>query len=130
MVRRKIHNTKKIKRNNNNNNNNSKEKREKNDERKVTATMKKKKMMVEEKKERTKEEKKEEREKKGNVFEISRKGGPVKKKESPPQCLVWFRLNGLSSSQNGPNSSIHNWCIGGCWFTRALEWNAVNLTIK
>jgi hypothetical protein len=63
------------------------------------------------------------REKEGrNFFEISGKGGPMKRKEkNPPQCLVWFRLNGLGSSQNGQNSLIHNWCIGGCWFTLAHE---------
>jgi hypothetical protein len=69
-------------------------------------------------KERTKEEKKKEEGKKGgNFFEISRKGGPMKRKKNPIQCLVWFRLNGLGSSQNGQNILIHNWCIGGCWFT-------------
>jgi hypothetical protein len=44
----------------------------------------------------------------------------VKRKENiPPQCLVWFRLNGLGSSQNDQNRLIHNWCVGGCWFTQA-----------
>jgi hypothetical protein len=33
--------------------------------------------------------------------------------------MVWFKLNGLGSSQNGQNNLIHNWCIGGCWFTQA-----------
>jgi len=44
-----------------------------------------------------------------------------RRKKNPPQFLVWFRLNGLGSSQNGQNSLIHNWCIGGCWFTMAHE---------
>jgi len=80
--------------------------------------------MVKEKKIRTKEEKKKGRggKRKGeNFFEISaKKGEPVKrrKKQTPPQCLVWFRLNGSGSSQNGQNSLIHNWCIGGCWFSQ------------
>jgi hypothetical protein len=39
-----------------------------------------------------------------------------REKKTSPQCLVWFRLNGLGSSQN---SLIHNWCIGGCWVTAA-----------
>jgi hypothetical protein len=40
-------------------------------------------------------------------------------KKNPLQGLVWFKLNDLSSSQNGQNSLIHNWCISGCWFTQA-----------
>jgi hypothetical protein len=43
----------------------------------------------------------------------------TRKRKNPPQCLVWFRLNGLGSSQNGQNSFIQNWCTGGCWFTLA-----------
>jgi hypothetical protein len=43
------------------------------------------------------------------------------KEKNPLQCLVWFRLNGLGSSQNGQISLIHNWCIGGCWFTEAVS---------
>ncbi len=58
--------------------------------------------------------------KKGDFFEISGKGGPVKRKKIT-HLNVWFRLNGLGSSQNGQNSLIYNWCIGGCWFTQALE---------
>ncbi len=52
-----------------------------------------------------------------------------KRKKNPPQCLVWFRLNGLSSSQN---SLIHNWCIGGCWVTSPIcgEGRNKNNTIK
>ncbi len=77
------------------------------------------KMMVEEeknKKERTKEEKKKEEEgKKGrNFFETWAKGWASEmKRNNPRQYLVWFRLNGLGSSQNGKNSLIQNWCIGG-----------------
>jgi hypothetical protein len=25
---------------------------------------------------------------------------------------------GLGSSPNSENNLIHNWCIGGCWFTK------------
>jgi hypothetical protein len=92
--------------------------------------MEEKKMMVEEKKERTKRRrrKKEQkrrrrkrREKKGGIFLKSQERWANEKKKNPPQCLVWFRLNGLGSSQNGQNSLIHNWCIGGCWFILAHE---------
>jgi hypothetical protein len=38
-----------------------------------------------------------------------------KEKKKPPQRLVWFRLNGLGSSQNAQNNLIHNWYIGACW---------------
>jgi hypothetical protein len=96
MIRRKIYNTNKrekiiIK------TIAEKERGKKNDEEKATAPM-------EEKKIRTKEEKKKGRggKRKGeNSFEISAKGEPVKrrKKQTPPQCLVWFRLNGSGSSQ-------------------------------
>jgi hypothetical protein len=37
-----------------------------------------------------------------------------KKRINPPQCLVWFRLNGFGSSQNDQNSLIHNRCIRPC----------------
>ncbi len=89
-----------------------------------------KKMIVEEKKnkKRTRKITKNKRgkegkggKKRGNFFETSTKGGQWNEKKKPPfQCLVWFRLNGLDSSQNGQNILIHNWCIGGCWFTQAL----------
>jgi hypothetical protein len=80
----------------------------------------------EKKKERTKEEKNKEEEgkKKRRIFLKSLgKVGQWKKEEksNPPQCLVWFRLNGLGSSKNSQNSLIHNWCIGGCWFSLAYE---------
>jgi len=66
----------------------------------------------------------------GEFFEISAKDGLVKrKKKPPPQCLIWFRLNGLGSSQNGQNSLIHNWCIGGCWFTQAMKRHLVVPTL-
>jgi hypothetical protein len=42
------------------------------------------------------------------------------KKKTSLQCLGWS-LNDLGSSQNGQNSLIHNWCIGGCWFTQVEE---------
>jgi hypothetical protein len=43
----------------------------------------------------------------GNFFEISaKKGGPMKRKiNNPPQCLVWFRLNGLGSSKTAKTVS-------------------------
>jgi hypothetical protein len=70
-------------------------------------------MMVEEKKrkERTKEEKKKEEEgKKGEIFwNLSEGWASEMKKSNSLQCLVWFRLNGLGSSQNGQNSLIQNW---------------------
>jgi hypothetical protein len=77
---------------------------------------------MEEKKERTKKRRKKEQKrrrrrkrtkKSGIFFEISFE----RKTNNPPQCLVWFRLNGLGSSQNGQNGLIHNLCIGGCSFT-------------
>ncbi len=40
-----------------------------------------------------------------------------RKEKNPLQCLVWFKLNGLGSSQNAQNNFIHNWCINGCWVT-------------
>jgi hypothetical protein len=44
--------------------------------------------------------------------------------------LIWFRLNGLSSSQNSQNSLILNWCIGGCcWFTQAMKRHLVLPTL-
>jgi hypothetical protein len=79
------------------------------------------KMMVakEKKKKRTEEKKKKEEGKKGGIVLKSREVWASEKKRNPPQCGVWFRLNGLGSSQNGQNSLIHNWCTGGCWFTLA-----------
>jgi hypothetical protein len=78
-------------------------------------------MMVEEKKrkEGTKEEKKKEEEgKKGeNFWNLSEGWASEMKKSNSFQCLVWFRLNGLGSSQNSQNSLIQNWCIGSSWFT-------------
>ncbi len=44
----------------------------------------------EEKKEQKRRRKK--REKKGEFFEVEQKGEPVKRKENPPQCLVWFAV--------------------------------------
>ncbi len=94
--------------------------------------MEDKKMMVEEKnnKEKTKRRRKKEeqkrrrrrkrREKRGEIFwNLGEGWASEMKKKNSLQCLVWLRLNGLSSSQNGQNSLIHNWCIGGCWFTQA-----------
>jgi hypothetical protein len=83
-------------------------------------------MMVEnKKKEKTKEEEKKEVEggKGGRGWFWKSKGmvsqWKEKRKKTAPQWLVWFRLNGFGSSQNGQNSLIHNWCIGGCWVTVA-----------
>jgi hypothetical protein len=87
-------------------------------------------MMVEnKKKEKTKEEEKKEVEggKGGRGWFWKSKGmmSQWKEKRKKKQHLnvwsglVWFRLNGLGSSQNGQNSLIHNWCIGGCWVTVA-----------
>jgi hypothetical protein len=64
------------------------------------------------------------REKEGRRGVLKSKGKVSKwkkKKKSSPQCLVWFRLNGFSSSQNGQNNLIHNWCIGGCWVTASKQ---------
>jgi hypothetical protein len=94
--------------------------------------MEEKKMMVEEKKkERTKEEKnKEEEGKKGFKKKNLSKGLASEKKENnPSQCLIWFSLNGLGSSQNSQNSLNHNWCIGGCWFTQAMKRHLFVLTL-
>ncbi len=35
--------------------------------------------------------------------------------------MVWFRLNGLGSSQNSQNNLIHNWCNGGCRVMIAIK---------
>jgi hypothetical protein len=74
-------------------------------------------------KKKTKEEKKkEEEEKRGEIFlNLSQGWASEMKKNNPRQCLVWFRLNGVGSSQNGQNSLIHNWCIGGCWLTQDVS---------
>jgi hypothetical protein len=54
-----------------------------------------KKMMVKKKKERERGGKK-----RGNFFRNLSKGSPSeKKKHNPPQCLIWFKLNGLGSSK-------------------------------
>ncbi len=74
-------------------------KRKKIDEEKA-PTMEEK-MMVEEKKKKKKKQREEEgrgREKRGIFFEISGKDGPVKRKKIT-HLNVWFRLNGLGSSQ-------------------------------
>jgi hypothetical protein len=85
--------------------------------------MEEKKMMVEvkKKKEQKRRRRRKRREKnKGEIFRNLSKGwASEKKKKTPPQCLVWVRLNGLCSSQNGQNRLIHNWCVAGCWFTQA-----------
>jgi len=79
--------------------------------------MEENKIVVKEKKNREKQKRRRKRKKKrgGEIFEIYRKGGLVKKKS--PHLNVWFRLNGLGSSQNGQN---HNWCISGCWVKGAI----------
>jgi len=35
-----------------------------------------------------------------------------KRKKPPPQGLVWFRLSGLGSSQNGHPQLVHWWVLG------------------
>jgi hypothetical protein len=80
--------------------------------------------MMEEKKGKKKQnrrEKRKRREKRGEFFwNLCEGWASEKKKTNPPQCL-WFKLNGLGSSQNDQNSLIYNWCIGGCWFTQAHQ---------
>ncbi len=70
------------------------------------------------KKERTKEKKKEEEREKGGFFLKSQgRVSQWKEKKKPPTSMFSLvRLTGLGWSQNG-----QNWCIGGCWFTQALE---------
>ncbi len=58
---------------------------------------------------------KEEGKRRGEFFWNLREGWASEKKKIT-HLNVWFGLNGLGSSQN---SLIHNWCIGGCWFTKA-----------
>jgi hypothetical protein len=54
------------------------------------------------------------KEKQWEVFlKFKEKVGQWKEKKS--HLNVWFRLNGLSSSQNGQNSLIHNWCTSSIW---------------
>jgi hypothetical protein len=85
--------------------------------------MEEKKMMVEVKKKKEQQRRsttKTPQTNPGEIFRNLSKGwASEKKKKTPPQCLVWVRLNGLCSSQNGQNRLIHNWCVAGCWFTQA-----------